>query len=296
MESPSFLALNPQRTVLYAVEEQNPAGALHALRLEGGGLTPVQTLSTQGADPCHISLDPSGRCLLVSNYTSGSLAVFRAGEGGLELSQLERHRGRGPHPTRQEGPHVHFSQVRGGEAFVADLGLDRVFRCRIDPETGRLEDTGAGLALPAGSGPRHLAFGPSAVYVVCELSNQVAVFRREGEGFVLKQLVSTLPPDFTGQSKAAAVKLARDLLFVSNRGHDSAAVFRVLADGLLRPLPIVSTGGRSPRDLAVFGDFLAAANQDSDSVTLLRIDWTSGRLEPTGIFARTPSPCCLAEY
>ncbi len=298
VRNPSYLCFNASHSVLYSVKEEVPTGALHTLRIGSGGLEPLCALSTQGADPCHISLDESGRMLLVANYTSGSLAVYHVGEDGIPVAQTQliAHEGRGVHPARQEAPHVHCARVRGKEAFVVDLGLDKVFVYDIDEQKRALTDTGKRLCFLPGSGPRHLEFcrrTPDVVYVVCELSNQIAVFQEKDGDFVLVQLLSTLPADFEGENTAAAVKSERDFLFVSNRGHDSIAAYRIGEDGLLELSQIVHSGGKTPRDFAVFGDYLVIANQDSDSITVLKMDWEEGVMEPVKLWASTIKPCCI---
>lgn len=298
VRNPSYIRLNADRSVLYAVQEEAPAGAVHALRVEGEALRPMGTLSTEGADPCFIGLTADERILLAANYTGGSLAVYRLGADGslTERSELIVHEGRGAHPARQEAPHIHYAAERGGQAFVVDLGLDQVFIYDIDRAAGRLADSGVRLRFPAGAGPRHIAFHPGKpeiLYVIAELSGQVGVFRGEGAGYALAQMEPTLPEDFKGENTAAAIKVKRSLLFASNRGHDSIAVCRIREDGLLEPTRIVSSGGGGPRDFELFGDYMVVANQYSDTVNVLRVDWEEGTLADTGISCSTPRPCCI---
>lgn len=301
IQNPSYLAFHPSKNVLYAVQEEVPVGAVHALRVEENGLFIEKTLSTEGADPCYVSLDSEGKIMLVDNYTSGSLAVYAMGEDGLpeRLSQMILHEGRSAHPTRQSSAHVHCAREHEGTVYAADLGADQIFLYETDPADRRLRDTGKRLSFPAGSGPRHLEFHrtlPGILYVVCELTSQVAVWKKENRDYVLKQTLKTIPENFAEYSIAAAIKMQGDLLFVSNRGHDSIAVYRTGEDGLLTLLSISSCGGKTPRDFAVFGDYLAAANQDSDRITVLKIDWETGALEGTGMYAETVKPTCIQKY
>lgn len=301
IENPSYLAFNREKTILYAVSEQTPVGAVHALEVCGSGLKPLSALSTEGADPCHVTLDESGRVLFVGNYTSGSLAVYQMdGQAVPErLSEVIRHQGNGVHPSRQSAAHIHYTKEQDGRVFVADLGMDRVFLYDLDVQKAELHDTGERIVLPAGAGPRHLEFNrdhPEILYVICELSSQIAVFSEEDRGYVLKQLIGTLPDDFAGESTAAAVKMQDHLLFAGNRGHDSIAVFRVLDDGTLERTQIVDSGGKTPRDFSIFGDYLAAANQDSGLITVFKIGWENGTLEDAGMSAETVAPACIRKY
>ena len=301
IKNPSYLGFNKDKTVLYAVQEEVPEGKIHALRVTEKGLEPLSALSTKGADPCHVTLDSSEKLLFTDNYTSGSLTVFRLKEDGdLEsLSQLIVHEGRSVHPVRQSSAHIHYTKEQDGFAYTVDLGMDEIFIYHVNNRNACLEDTGRRLRLPKGSGPRHIEFHrtmPGILYVICELGNEIAVFEETGGEYVLKQRISTLPEDFSGESTAAAVKMQGDYLFASNRGHDGIAVYRIQPDGTLELSQITKTGGKTPRDFTLFDDYLVAANQDSDSITVLRMDWERGLLEPTGISATTVRPTCIRKY
>ncbi|MBQ7534043.1 MAG: lactonase family protein [Stomatobaculum sp.] len=310
---PSYLAFNPDKTILYTVQEETPEGKVHALKLEQDGLVPLKDLSTKGADPCHVSMDLNCRLMFADNYTSGSIAVYRMGKDGLpaEMCDFVQHRFEqtprqeaGVNQTRQEGPHCHYTKEHNGQAFVADLGMDRVFIYDIDFKNGKFTDTGKRISFPAGCGPRHIEFhrtDPDIIYVICELASRIMVFRRDeeaadGSGYVLKQDISTLPEDFRGENIAAAVKMQNRLLFATNRGHDSIALYHVEDDGCLTLKQIVKTGGRTPRDFTMFGDFCVIADQDSDSIDVLKVDWETETMTPTKMRAETPKPTCIRKY
>ncbi len=297
-ENPSWIGLNKARTVLYSVEELSPRGRIRAFGIGEQGLSPRACLSTGGADPCHICLDEGEQHLLTANYTSGSLAAFGLNGEGIPVRETDfiQHSGSGRNPARQEGPHVHFACVRGEQAFVADLGTDLVHIYGLDRKTGRLEDTGKPLRLPAGAGPRHLAFHPGIpglIYVACELDSSVALFREKEGEYVLEGMVSALPESFHGENTAAAIRIHGDRLFVSNRGHDSIAVFSMQEDGGLCLCQTVPTGGKVPRDFAIMGEYVAIANQGSDEITALRMNPETGKLEPTDIRTPMHRPTCI---
>ncbi|MDI9241728.1 lactonase family protein [Fusibacillus kribbianus] len=300
---PSYLCLQEEKGLLYAVQEQVPEGKIHALKIIGKELVPCVSLSSGGADPCHLSLSEDGNMLYAANYTSGSLAAYRLSQDGLPVSMTDfkQHDGKGPNPVRQECAHVHFSTEHEGILYVCDLGLDKVFLYELDTETGMLNDTGKRLSLPLGNGPRHLAFHPAhpdMVYVLCELAGQVAVFR-DNDGnrdYRLVQLLDTLPEGFSGGNISAAVKISGNLLFASNRGHDSIAVFNLKENGTLERMGIYLSGGKTPRDIEIFGDYLVAANQDSDCLTVLKIDRETGELSLTGERKSHVMPCCVCAY
>lgn len=202
IKNPSYIRFNADKSMLYAVQEETPFGAIHALRVDGDTLTPVGTMSTEGVDPCYISLTRDEKTLLVANYTGGSLAAYRLDEHGTlaERSEMIVHGGRGKHPTRQEAPHIHCAMEHKGQAWIVDLGLDTVFIYNIN--SGKLTRSAASLMCPPGSGPRHIALNPEnddIVYVIYELSNQVGVYWDEGDRYELAQMESTLPTHFEGE-------------------------------------------------------------------------------------------------
>lgn len=301
IKNPSYLGFNRDKTILYAVQEEVPEGKIHALRVAQSGLESLGSLSTKGADPCHVSLDASGRLAFADNYTSGSLAVFHLREDGKPetLSQLVVHEGKGPHPIRQMSAHIHYTKEQDKLVYTVDLGQDEIFIYRIGENGTCLEDTNERIKLPKGSGPRHLEFHrtmPGILYVICELANEIAVFEKQEQEYILKQRISTLPAGFQGESTASAIKMQGSYLFAGNRGDDSIAVYHILSDGCLKLSQIAKTGGRTPRDFTLFGDYVVTANQDSDLITVLHMDWEKGTLEPTGITAHAVRPSCIRKY
>jgi 6-phosphogluconolactonase len=313
-DNPSFLAVDPNGRFLYAVNEvdtfrKEPTGAvsLFAIDRQSGKLKQLQQVSSLGGGPAHVSLDRSARYLMVANYNGGSVAVFPIGKDG----RLGRHTafvhnaGSSVDPERQAGPHAHFIQVTPDNRFAitADLGLDKLLVHRFDAKTGSLTPGTPGFAaVDPGAGPRHFAFAPSGkfLYVVNELVSTVSVFAyKPGPGTLdWIQTIPTLPKNFAGKDTAAEIVVDAKgrFLYVSNRGHDSIAVFSIDPDnGNLRSLEWVESGGKTPRNFAIdpTGQWLFAANQDSNNINLLRIDQRSGRLTPANRSLTLVSPVCL---
>jgi 6-phosphogluconolactonase len=126
----------------------------------------------------------------------------------------------------------------------------------------------------------------------------VTVFERAGGVLKEVQTIPTLPPDFTGKNTTAEIQIDRAgrFLYVSNRGHDSIAVFAVeSAGGRLTPVEYVSTQGKSPRNFSLdpTGAWLFAANENSSTVVLFSVDRSTGRLKPSGTVLDVPSPSCV---
>ena len=283
-ENPSYLLCHPHKDILYAVEELQPEGRIIALSRENGTLRKKCAFPTGGADPCHLALSPEGKFLFVSNYTSGSLAVFTLDEDGVPVgvsdfvqhSMTERDR-EGANPIRQESAHVHFAHCDGARVFVCDLGLDKVLVYGWDSAHGKLTGCVEEIEFSKGSGPRHLALSENGqyLYVICELSVEVHVFVRDKDHWRRIQTVSAVPEEFRtipefSQFTGAAIRIAHDTLMVSTRGHDSIALFRIDRSGQLCDRQIFFAEGKTPRDFQVFGEFLFVANQDSGSLSLFR--------------------------
>jgi len=312
--SPAFLAISPNHKFLYAVNEIDEyqgqsSGIVSAFSVDGktGKLTLLNQVASKGASPCHISLDHTGKFVLVANYTGGNLSVLPVGEDGRlgEASDFVQHQGHGPNHDRQEKSHPHWIGVSADNRFAlnADLGLDKVFVYRFDASQGKLTPNDPRFAkLPPGAGPRHLAFHPNGkvAYVIDELNSTITTFSFDAKAGKLKQLqaVPTLPKDFSSESTTAevAVHPSGKFLYGSNRGHDSLAVFTIdPAKGILTFVEHVSVKGKTPRNFEIDppGNRLLVANQGTDNIVEFAIDSTTGKLTPTGTELKVPAPVCI---
>ncbi len=308
--NPSFLAVHPSGRFLYAVNEVSEiegeaAGSASAFAIDRstGRLRLLNRSSSRGRGPCYLSLDRTGRNLLLANYEGGSVAVLPVADDGRlgPAVSFVQHKG-----TR--APHAHSIDVDAANRFVlaADLGLDRVYVYRFDATTGRLAENAPVFAsVDPGAGPRHVALHPDGgfAYVLNELSMTLTAMRYDPERGTLStvQTISSLPegvavaPDFSGAE--VLFHPGGRFLYASNRGHDTIAVFAVdEVGGTLRLLEHEPTGGRTPRGFGIdpSGKFLLAANQDSDTVVVFRIDQASGLLSPAGETVEVGSPVTVA--
>jgi len=307
--NPSFLVQHPTRPFLYAVNEMeaNSASAF-AIDPQSGALTLLNSQPTGGVWPCQASLDPSGKWLMAPNYNSGTLTVFPIlPDGSLgPASDHVVHQGLpGPDPDRQEKAHAHMIKFDPTGRFVlaTDLGLDRIFIYRLDSEHGQLKShTTAEIVMPPASGPRHFVFHPNGryLYLANELDSTVTACAWNSQAGVLRPLqkLPTLPGGYEGVNDVADIHLhpSGRFLYVSNRGHDSLAIFSVAErSGLLASLGYEPSGGLTPRGFNVdpMGQFILVANQHSDNIVTLRIDAQSGRLFPTGYKISIPRPVCV---
>jgi 6-phosphogluconolactonase len=315
IENPSFLTVDPEKNMLYAVSETEkyqgkPGGGVfsYAIETESGRLSYRNERFSFGGAPCYVSQDQTRRYLFAANYLGANAAVWGIGpDGSLKESTAQvRHTGSGPRADRQEAPHPHSIVADPGNRYVLvpDLGLDRVVIYKLDASTGALTPHGEAKLSP-GSGPRHLAFHPRGdlLYVINELNCTITTFAYDGLHGTCRELqsVSTLPEHHDGENTCADIHVDQSGTFVygSNRGHDSIAVFRIdAAEGTLTLVDHTPTRGRTPRNFALSpdGKFLLAANQDTDSIVTFAIDQATGRLTPTGDIVSVRKPVCIRFY
>lgn len=312
--NPSFLAIHPNRRFLYAVGEianfsGQSSGAVSAFALnpETGKLTLLNQQPSQGAGPCHLIVDASGKCVLVANYGGGSVAALPIQENGRlgAAGTFIQHQGSSVNPDRQKEPHAHSINVDRANRFAvaADLGLDKVLVYKLDPAKAALTPNDPpSTSVRPGSGPRHFAFHPTGrfAYVINEMVCTVTAFTYDGDRGVLKELqtLSTLPGELQRGYSTAEVQVhpSGKFLYGSNRGHHTIAVFSIdEQSGQLTHVEHESTQGRTPRNFGIdpTGQYLLAANQGSDTVAVFRIDPKTGQLNPTGQVVEAPAPVCV---
>ena len=307
-KNPTFLAVSPSGRFLYSANEVADASAVSAFALDAktGKLTPLNQQTFAGSGACHISVDATGKCLLVANYNSGSIAALPIHADGTlgETTGAIQHTGSGANPDRQAGPHAHFIIPSPDNRFAlnCDLGLDKIFIYRLDPTAAKLAANDSPFAsVTPGAGPRHLIFSPDGkfVYVINELASTVTAFTYDATNAAMTevQTISTLPKDFSGKNTDAEIAIlpSGKFLYASNRGHDSIAIFAVdQKSGALTFVEHQPTQGRTPRHFAIdpTGRWLFAENQASDSVVVFAIDTDTGKLKPRGQTLTIGSPVC----
>ncbi len=310
--NPSSLVISPDGRRLYAANETvefegHPGGGVTAFARDtrSGDLSLLNTSPSGGAEPAHLELDPTGRFLLVANYRSGSVAVFKLEADGSigPMTDHVQHQGSSVHPVRQSGPHAHMIMFDpgSGDVLVPDLGLDAILCYKLSDKGELTERLAQRIDTVSGAGPRHLAFHPDGtrLLIVNELDNTLIALRREGDGFVATDVASTLPDGFHGHSQAGAIRVSPSgrTVLVSNRGADSdtIALFRLdAAKGTLGLAGLAPARGREPRELifSTDGRFVIAASQDSDALVIMEFNDETPRLSYLSS-APVPTPVCL---
>jgi 6-phosphogluconolactonase len=310
-ENPSFLTLSPCGKYLYAAIER-PQGAVAAFRLNAdGSLSRLNELPTGGAGCCHVSVDRTGRYIFAANYRGASVVAFRTGKDGSleEQTAFIPINGSGPHPTRQRQSFGHsiYTDPTNNFAYACDLGSDNVWSFKFDSTIGTLvPHCPASGQVPAGSGPRHLAFDATGnfIYVCNELSSTVTVFLRKKDGTISPlQTVSLFPEtvDLSGFGIAEiSVHPSGKWLYISNRdisnmGRDFIATFSIDPDDRLTWKENTPAQVRHPRSFAIdpSGHYMIIAGQVDHQITVIKINPETEGLAPTGESIEVPAPACV---
>src|ERR1017187_3182324 len=224
--SPCFLAISPDEKFIYSADSiptfnGEKAGAVSAFVVDkiSGKLALLNQKSSGGAGPCHVSVDATGKVLLVANYNGGSGKSFLLEtNGGIGAAgSCLQHGGSGVNTNRQAGPHAHFITTDPSNRFAlaCDLGTDRVMIYTLDTNTAEL-DVQSGFStttVPPGSGARHLAFSRDGkfIHVVNEMACTVTTFPWNPENLPLTAIetVSALPPGVAVPPEFTAAEIDR---------------------------------------------------------------------------------------
>ncbi|MBX2886621.1 MAG: lactonase family protein [Granulosicoccus sp.] len=315
--NPAVLIPHSNGTMMYAIVEtiQNQGEVLQYSIGGDASLALQSSFKASGKSTCYLALSPQKDVAIVINYWDAIIDVVDVDEEGKlgdvrqSFKQLYRQEGewrqveyREDHwENRQVGPHAHCAHFWNDWVFIPDLGENAIFQYRYDPAVKKLESDTL-IKFEPGSGPRHMAMHPKLdiCYVSNELFNTVCVAKldasepeKKKERLVPIQYESTLE-NREQTSYVSEIKLSPDsrFLYVSNRGDNSLAIFKVLEDGKLERISVVPTGGKFPRHFAITpcGNAVIVANQDSSRLTLFSRDCESGLLEATGADYELPAP------
>lgn len=320
--SPSCLAFNAAKTRLYSANEtertgDDEAGSVSAFAVNplDGQLKLLNTVSSGGKGPAHLSVHPSGRFVLVANYFGGSVAVLPVlPDGSLgAATDVKKDAGTlGPTKATNAPPgsfafsghdqaHAHMIEADASGRFVlhVDLGLDQIFIWKFDAQKGTLTPNDPPfVSLPPGDGPRHFAFHPDGrwLYSIQEEGSTIVLFDYDAERGRLtsRQTISSLPPGYAGSNFCSEILVSTDGRFVyaGNRLHDSIGIFAVGKDGTLTFVTEEWTRGDYPRSFSFdpTGDFLYCCNQRADNIAVFRVDKQKGVLEFTKHYTPVGNP------
>ncbi|MES3099358.1 lactonase family protein [Sphingomonas faeni] len=281
----------------YLVDEREQ-GMIGAYRRTEATWIRLTQATTDGAAPCHVALDATQSWLAVANYMSGSTALYRLDEAGLPIAPpfVQANRGSGPNLERQQTAHAHWVGFGPDNRtlYVADLGTDEIQAFPFDADRGILGPAYTAFAASPGSGPRHMLFHPRhprTAYLACELTSALVVLDLNDDGLRERATVPTLPSAWQGANIVAHIgaNAAGDRLYISNRGHESIAVFALDAHGNATPIQHVASGGLSPRFFMILEAErrMIVVHERDHRVTVLDI-LPDGTLAPTSLAVTVP--------
>jgi 6-phosphogluconolactonase len=322
--NPAWISIHPSKKFLYAANEMTGADAgrssvtAFAIDSESGNLTELNSASSEGAGPAHMSIDATGRFIFVANYAGGTIAVLPIHKYGSIGAAVDVHRNhdaigslhaanapRGSFSiSGHDTPHAHMILPAPDNGFVlaTDLAQDRIYVYKFDANNGKLTPSATPfIAVPSGDGPRHFAFHPNGrwFYLLEEEASVVVFFHYDPQTGALtsQQTVSALPPEFAGSNFASEIAVSPDgrFLYSANRLHDSIAIFSIAGDGRLTRIGEVSTMGDYPRHFCFdpSGRYIYVCDQRSDCITSFAVNRENGTLTFTGKYAAVGSPAIL---
>lgn len=330
-DSPSFLAVHPNKRFLYAVNELPPAeaggpeGAVTAFSIDAasGKLTQISRSKSGGRAPAHLLVDSTGKWVIAGNYGTGpgnegtSIAVFAIGADGKLAETPKTLIPHAPRPKRLDPaaappkggnppvshPHCVLLSPDGKFLFVAEKGWDQVVIDKFNAATGELtpNDPPAADSGP-NTGPRHITFGKDGklLYACLEQGRSVSTYAYDSARGTLTHLqnLSTLPADAPQTGSTAEIEVHPDgnYLYVSNRGHNSLALFAIdQAKGTLTAQGHFPTGGGAPRNFKIdpTGNWVITENQQSNLSVVQKIDRPTGKLTATDVTLDSPAPVCI---
>jgi 6-phosphogluconolactonase len=280
--TPSFLAFDPSLTHLFAVNEGSSKVASFKVDPKTGDLTFVSRVDSGGDGPAFVSVDHSGKYVLVANYNSGTTRILPiAADGSLGASTDDKSPGR--------NSHMILTDPANKFAFVMNLGSNTVSQYVFDVSTGKLTANSVPQVMTAaGAGPRHLAFHPNGkyAYLIAETNDTMSAFSYDatlGRLTSIQTPLSTLPAGTSGANNTCAevvVAPSGKFVYGSNRGDDSIVTFSI--DDTTGKLTFVGTtpcGGTVPRSITLSADgkLLLVANESGDVVSF-SVDVATGAL------------------
>ena len=302
--NPSFLCMDKNGEYLYTIHGDKSEISSFSVDKATGQLIYINTVSTTGINPVHLSVDKTNRWIFVANLQTGTVAVIpREADGSLkpvkELYTI---------PGREKGTVSHPHQVqqdRDGNYLIVSCqgrkqGFGQVDVFKINSENGTLDRTCIACSREIAE-PRHFVFHQNHKwgYGVNEKDYSVtSYYFDEKEGILeARQILPTLPETYTGDGWASGIDITEDgkYVIVSNRKHDSVTSFQVQENGFLKYCDSIKTGGKQPRYIIWDEDRKAviAATELTDTIMEIPLDEKTGRFSLPDKVVDTESPVCV---
>jgi len=310
--SPSFIDVSPDGKFLFSanregLEDKKEWGSVTSYAIDQitGKLQVIENQYSFGNSPCHVSIHPSGKYIFLSHYNSGNFVILPVNEEGkigepTANIQLE---GKGTILPRQEKPHTHSAipSHDGKFLYVSDLGLDMILIYEFDESNGKVKPAVQPYVrtIP-GAGPRHFTLSPKGdlAFSAEEISSSITSYKVDLANGRLQfvQRLPALPPAFYGENTSADIHTSPDgkYVYISNRGYNGLAMFKVSTNGKMKNIGFMPTIGERPRNFLPDpkGEFMLVANRDSNEVNIFIME-KDGTLTDTNSYLPVPSPVCI---
>lgn len=294
-ENPSFITFSPDKKYLYAVGEGQTSAVTAFKMKDDGALEFINSESSNGKGPCHVSLNVSGDKAVVSNYGGGTISIYNLNKDGSlnKADQVFNH-----NEAEQKSARAHSAQFYKDDLFVSDLGRNRLYQYKLVDDSYQLK-LNTIVPIEGNPGPRHFAISENGnfIYMINEYGGSITSVKRTNSGFEQIDFDSTLDENYKGKNKCADIHLSKDerFLYGSNRGENSIAVFkRNTETGTIDKIQNMSVHGDWPRNFTLdpTGEFMLVANQKSENISVFKIDTETGKLSFLHAID-IPSPVCL---
>jgi 6-phosphogluconolactonase len=306
LKKPAYLALSPDGRFLYVAGETDLGGSVTAYeRMPDGTLRFLNEQHSGGKTACHISVDKTGRFVMVANYSSANIAIFGVKpDGSLGEATERKEMIASSHDPEEEAvskPHSIGVDPENRHVYIGDLGSDRVHIFPFDAKNGTLGEA-SGRNTPIGAGPRHFVFHPNGkfFYTCNEMGINVTAFVRNPEtgDLSLLETIRTIPDYVTPKGVTTAEihwHPNGKWGYVSNRGFGAISIFEAKDDGNLVRVDVVPAYVTSPWSFAIHesGKSMAIAGYHDDRVVIQSIDPASGRLDITQATIEVEKPKCV---
>ncbi|MDV7186587.1 lactonase family protein [Lutibacter sp. TH_r2] len=293
VKNPSFITLSKNKKKLFTVSENGENGVVQSYSLNKGKSALISETKSNGAAPCHISLNKNNSTLVVSNYGGGTIALYKVSKTGKIATAFQVFN----HNIKQDKAHAHSAKFFKNNLFTADLGRDFLAQYVVKPDDSyQLKDT---ILMKDKAGPRHFEISKKGkfIYVINELNSTISVLKNNNNNYTNIQNINTLNTTYTGKNSCADIHLSKNqqFLYGSNRGENSIVVFkRNKKNGKLTKIQSIGVEGNWPRNftLSPNGKFLLVANQYSNNICVFKVHKKTGKLNFVEDYKQA-SPVCL---
>lgn len=300
----SYMAYSHDERFLYVITD--PGIISFAIRPDGT-LRRLDTVQIRGMRGCHLTVSRKNTYIICCGYYDGKVTVVSLNPDGTfgDITCSVFHKSPGNITERNLRPHCRCSCFSPDEKylFVADSGMDLIKVYRFDHHTGKITDIDI-LHSKLLASPCYIRFSSDGkyFYVLKESLNVISVYSyqdaKRSPVLHLEGTFSTLAKKYNDYSAAVSFILTEDEknLVCCNAGENSICIFRRDPEnGLLEQLQVLPISGVYPKKVGIFpgGRHLVSVNQESNSLSLFKVDFETGLILMRHESIRVPQPSCI---